>query len=220
METYLYIILYKQVIILKIVVGGNMKEIHDKIDLFNSTVFREFSQYAKKLDAKYYEKAVDIIIKCESKGNRIHISGIGKPHHIATYMASLFSSTGTPCYFLDGTEATHGSSGQVLPGDVVICISYYGNVPELMKTVKTLKRNGAFIIAITGFNDSWIAQNADIHLNCHVEREGDSLDKPPRTSMLITLYLLMGLSIYLQEKKGMTQEKYVMYHPSGELGKM
>ncbi|HML45183.1 MAG TPA: SIS domain-containing protein, partial [Clostridia bacterium] len=168
-----------------------------------------------RMTAAFYREAMHLIRTQTAAGKRLHITGIGKPHHIASYMASLFSSIGTACYLLDGTEATHGSSGQVLEGDVVICISYYGNVPELMRTVDTLKRNGAKLIALTGFEDSWIAQQADVHLNCFVEREGDPLGRPPRTSMLATLYVLMGLSLLLQEENGVTPENYVRFHPSG-----
>lgn len=197
-----------------------MGNIEQAIKCFNQAVCEEMTRYSNKLDLSYFQNAIEIICKSEKNGNRLHITGIGKPHHISSYMASLFSSTGTPCYLLDGTEATHGSSGQVVPGDVVICVSYYGNVPELIKTVKTLKKNGAKIIAVTGFNDSWIAKKADVHLNCHVEKEGDFLGRPPRISMLATLYTLMELSVILQEEKGINLEKYIKYHPSGELGKI
>jgi arabinose-5-phosphate isomerase len=134
-------------------------------------------------------------------------------------MASLFSSTGTSCYFLDGTETTHGSAGQVREGDVVIAISYYGNVAELVAAVKTLKKNGAFIIGVTGFPESEIAKMADVHLDVHVEKEGDYLNKPPRISMLVTLFMLMNLSLILQAKKGLDHEAYLKWHPSGQLGK-
>ena len=191
----------------------------DCLQEFCATMQREVIKYSKTLHSNYFSTATALINDCTTSGGRLHITGIGKPHHVANYMASLFSSVGIPCYFLDGTEAIHGSSGQVKAGDVVICISYYGNVPELIPTITTLKRNGARILSLTGFDDSWIAQAADVHLNCHVEREGDPLNKPPRTSMIITLYVLMALSLILQEQNGLDDEKYVKFHPAGQLGK-
>lgn len=171
-----------------------------------------------KLDYSYFADAVSMILESEETGGRVHVSGIGKPHHISNYIASLLSSTGTPAYFLDGTEATHGSSGQVVKGDVVILISYYGDVAELNRTLLTLKNNGARTIAITGFDQSFIAVNSDVHLNCHVSEEGDELNRAPRTSMLATLFVGMALSVVLQEIKGLTLEEYLKYHPSGKLG--
>lgn len=167
----------------------------------------------------YYDDAVEMILEAGRNGNRLHVSGIGKPHHIGGYYASLLSSIGFPAYFLDGTEAVHGSSGQVLPGDVVICISYYGNVEELIRTIKTLKRNGAKILSVTGMPQSWIALNSDVHLNAPVPAEGDYLGKPPRLSMLAAMLCLQGLSVILQRRRGLTAEEYVKWHPGGELGK-
>ena len=194
------------------------KSINESVYFFNDTVRKEIERFSKKNSFEYYKKAAELMSRAISDNKRIHITGIGKPHHVANYAASLFSSIGTPTYFLDGTEATHGSSGQVLPGDVVICISYYGDVEELNKTVALLKKNKAKIISVTGFNNSYIATAADVHLNVFVEKEGDDLNKPPRTSMLITLFSLMTLSIILQYENKVTIDKYVMWHPSGKLG--
>lgn len=190
------------------------------LHFFLDTAIHELTAIKNALNVEFYKDAVDLILEAEKNGKRIHVTGIGKPHHISGYFASLLSSTGTPSYLLNGTEATHGSSGQVLPGDVVICISYYGNVQELMPTVACLKKNGAKIISVTGFEDSWIAQQADVHLLAHVIKEGDRLNKPPRTSILAILYVLMGLSIILQNIKNITPQQYVMWHPGGQLGKL
>lgn len=187
---------------------------------FKHTALAELAKLSEKLTPDYFQPAVALIRKAWSEQKRIHVTGIGKPQHIAAYYASLLSSLEIPCYLLDGCEATHGSSGQVAPGDVVICISYYGNVPELMHTMKTLQNNGARIISVTGFNDSWIAAHADVHLNCYVAEEGDYLNKPPRTSMLSALFVLMSLSVMLQSIKMLTPERYVRYHPSGQLGQL
>ena len=55
------------------------------------------------MDREALEKAAALILKAKETRNRLHISGIGKPAHIAGYLASLMSSTGTPAYFLHGT---------------------------------------------------------------------------------------------------------------------
>lgn len=78
----------------------------------------------------------------QKRGNRVHITGIGKPGHVSEYGASLLSSTGTPTYFLHGTEAVHGSCGQLVPGDVVIAISNSGETAELKATVTAIRNNG------------------------------------------------------------------------------
>jgi len=196
-----------------------MESLETHADIFGKEASKAIADAAQRFTLSYYEEALRLLSDSEAGGGRLHITGIGKPHHVANYMASLFSSTGTPCYFLDGTEATHGSAGQVKKGDVVMAISYFGNVAELVATVNTLKRNGARIISVTGFPESEIARMGDVHLDVHVEREGDYLNKPPRISMLVSLFMLMNLSVILQARKGIDQEEYLKWHPSGQLGK-
>ena len=94
------------------------------------------------MDYPALERAAELILAAKAAGKRLHISGIGKPAHLAGYAASLFSSTGTPAYFLHGTEAVHGSCGQLVPGDVVIFISNSGETAEMMATVSAVKNNG------------------------------------------------------------------------------
>lgn len=146
------------------------------------------------------------------------MTGIGKPGHVAGYAASLFSSTGTPTYELHGTECVHGSAGQTKPGDVVIAISNSGETSELKSTVTCLKGVGVRIIALTGKAESWLAKEADVALIAGVEQEGDSMNKPPRASILAEIIELQCLSILLQNEFGLTPNQYVKWHPGGALG--
>ena len=179
----------------------------------------EVVKYIDKVDIEAVDKAADIIMEAESKGNRVHVTGIGKPGHVSGYIASLLSSTGTPTYELHGTEAVHGSSGQVLPGDVVIAISNSGETMELQATVNTLLANGAHIISCTGNDQSTLAKASEVCLKAHVDQEGDSLNKPPRASILAEIIVLQALSDVLEERKHLTLDQYVKWHPGGSLGK-
>ena len=87
--------------------------IEKQLESFGAEATKAMGIAAGRFTLDYFKDALDLLSASESQGGRLHITGIGKPHHVANYMASLFSSTGTPCYFLDGTEATHGSAGQV-----------------------------------------------------------------------------------------------------------
>lgn len=121
----------------------------DQVQKFLDIESSELDKFKKNIDIESLTKAKKLILSAEENKNRVHVTGIGKPGHVAGYVASLLSSTGTPAYELHGTEAVHGSSGQVLPGDVVIAISNSGETVELKATVETLKSNGAKIIALT-----------------------------------------------------------------------
>ena len=164
--------------------------------------------------------AAKLIWDSQEKGGRIHITGIGKPGHVAGYIASLFSSTGTPTYFLHGTEAVHGSCGQLEAGDVVICISNSGETSELKSTAIAIRNNGCKIIAVTGNPDSWLAKFADAHICASVKDEGGPLNRAPRTSILVETLMLQALSVLLQERRGITPQEYVLRHPGGALGQL
>lgn len=179
---------------------------------------QEVNSFVEGINLESVESAKQLILSAQANKNRLHVTGIGKPGHVAGYAASLLSSTGTPTYELHGTEAVHGSSGQVLPGDVVIAISNSGETKELQATVLTLKKNGAKIIAVTGNKDSWLAKNADAALIAGVKQEGDTLNKPPRASILAEIIILQALSVSLQYEKQLNLEEYVKWHPGGAIG--
>ena len=189
------------------------------IQEYLTTIEQEVEQHLHTMDIASIEKAASIIMDCEAKGGRVHVTGIGKPGHVAGYVASLLSSTGTSAYELHGTEAVHGSSGQVKKGDVVIAISNSGETLELEATIQTLKNNGARIISCTGNADSTLAKSSEVCLLAHVDEEGDALNKPPRASILAEIIILQTLSVVLQEAHSLDLKQYVKWHPGGSLGK-
>lgn len=190
------------------------------METFVSTAHEEVEKTLSVLDDEMYTEAVRIIETSEKQGNRVHITGIGKPSHVSNYLASLLSSTGTPTYYLHGTEAVHGSCGQLVKGDVVICISNSGETAELKATAMAIRNNGCKIIAVTGNANSWLAQYADAHLLAHVDNEGGPLNRAPRASILSEILVLQGLSVLLQDHRQMTPQEYVRCHPGGALGKL
>ncbi len=190
------------------------------LEKFIETQRAEVERTLSAMDEAMFEPAAQIIWEAQEKGNRIHITGIGKPAHIAGYMASLMSSTGTPAYFLHGTEAVHGSCGQLVAGDVVICISNSGETAEMKATAMAIRNNGCKLIAVTGNADSWLAKFAEAHLLAHAQNEGGPLNRAPRASILAETLVLQGLSVVLQERRAMTPQEYVMRHPGGSLGKL
>ncbi|MBO5857240.1 MAG: SIS domain-containing protein, partial [Clostridia bacterium] len=114
---------------------GLLPTLSERLDYFKTQMIHEVNETFTRIDYNQLFKAMDLILHSERNGGRVHITGIGKPGHVAAYMASLLSSTGTPTYFLHGTECVHGSAGQLVPGDVVICISNSGETVELKATI-------------------------------------------------------------------------------------
>jgi sugar/nucleoside kinase (ribokinase family)/D-arabinose 5-phosphate isomerase GutQ len=186
---------------------------------FLDTARREIDRLATQWKGPdSFEPAVRLITNAEERGGRLHVTGIGKPSHVAGYIAALLSSVGTPAYYLDATECVHGSAGQVRPGDVVIAISNSGQTKELRAAIVTLQRNQATIIGVTGNSSSWLATEADCHLLAGVESEGSPLGLEPRASILAEIYLLAALSVELQSRKRLDRHQYHRWHPGGSIG--
>ena len=190
----------------------------EQVQEFLSIAKESVDKYVAGIDFAALSAAKQLILDAEAKGNRLHVTGIGKPGHVSGYAASLFSSTGTPTYELHGTECVHGSAGQTRPGDVVIAISNSGETGELKSTVTCLKGVGVHIIALTGNPNSWLAKEAEVALIAGVDQEGDSMNKPPRASILAEIIELQCLSILLQNEFGLDPKQYVQWHPGGALG--
>ena len=191
------------------------KELKKYIDLSNNEVNKVF----ETIDYDEIIKVKDVIKQAKDCNKRVHVTGIGKPGHVASYVASLLSSIGTPTYVLNGTEAVHGSAGQVMKGDVVIAISNSGQTEELKSTIITLKNNKAIVVGVSGNANSWLAENSDYFLYAGVKQEGDRLNKPPRSSIIAEIIVLQCLSVVLQYEENITPETYVKWHPGGALGK-
>lgn len=179
---------------------------------------REVMDCLNAMDINDYIAAAELIWAAQSAGNRVHITGIGKPSHIANYMASLLSSTGTPTYFLHGTEAVHGSCGQTVSGDVIIAISNSGETAELKATILAAKNNGCKIIGVSGNAESWLAKNSEAHLLAAITEEGGPLNRAPRSSILAEMLVLQALSVILQAQRDVSPQQYVKWHPGGALG--
>lgn len=192
----------------------------DALDRYIQISTTEFNRYASSLDRKCIRQAAEMILRATDSGNRLHITGIGKPAYVAGYAASLISSTGTPAYYLHGTEAVHGSCGQLCEGDVVICISNSGETAELKATAMAIRNNGCCIISVTGNPDSWLGKYAEVCLCAAVDQEGGPLNRAPRASILAEIYVIQCLSVVLQEAVGITPAEYVKRHPGGSLGKL
>lgn len=190
----------------------------EQVQEFLNIAKESVDEYVAGIDFAALSAAKQLILAAEAKGNRLHVTGIGKPGHVSGYAASLFSSTGTPTYELHGTECVHGSAGQTRPGDVVIAISNSGETNELKATVTCLKGVGVHIIALTGNPNSWLANEAEVALIAGVKQEGDSMNKPPRASILAEIIELQCLSILLQNEFGLDPKQYVKWHPGGALG--
>lgn len=168
-----------------------------------------------RIDADF-EKAIDILCSCKG---RVIVTGMGKSGHIGRKIAATLSSTGTPSYFLHPAESTHGDSGIITREDTVIAISNSGETAELMNLLPLIERFGVKMIAMTGKKESTLGRKSDVVLDVSVEKEACPLGKAPTASTTATLAMGDAVAICLLKKRGFTEEDFLMFHPSGALGR-
>ena len=163
-----------------------------------------------------FDRAVDILYNCKG---RVIVTGMGKSGLIGRKIAATLTSTGTPSYFLHPAESTHGDSGIITRNDVVIAISNSGETQELLNLLPLIKRFGVTMIGMTGKMNSTLAHSSDVTLDISVEKEACPLNKAPTASTTATLAMGDALAVCLLEKRGFTKEDFLIFHPSGALGK-
>ncbi|HVH19160.1 MAG TPA: PfkB family carbohydrate kinase [Myxococcota bacterium] len=179
----------------------------------------ELARLRERIDAQSFDRALALVRGARACGGRVHVTGVGKPEHVAHYAASLLASTGTPATFLHATEAIHGSAGQIVAGDVVIAISNSGETQELRHTVEAARGMGASILGVTGAPRSWLAAKSDVWLDAGVAREGGGLGLAPRASVAAEILVLGALAAALERGADFSRNEYARRHPAGALGK-
>ena len=147
-----------------------------------------------------FNNAVDAILKCKS--GKVILSGVGKSGIIAKKISATFASTGTPSFFLDASNASHGDMGQISSNDILILISLSGDSNELKNIIQFTSRNKKItLIGITSKKNSLLYQNSDIKLHLPKVNEVDPANIVPTSSTIIQLSIGDALAIACMRAK-------------------
>ena len=160
-------------------------------------------------------KAAGRILKAPG---RVIVTGMGKSGHIGVKIASTFSSTGTPAYFVHPGEASHGDLGMISQGDVVLALSWSGETAELASIITYSRRFAVPLIGMTSRAESALGRSSDICLLMPQVVEDCPHGLAPTTSTLIQLALGDCLAIALLEARGFSAQDFKTFHPGGSLG--
>ena len=191
----------------------------DKIQKIAREVIRFEIEALKDLKKKInssFEKVVKLILAC--KRGKVIISGVGKSGIIARKWAATFSSTGTPSFFLDATNASHGDMGQIASNDIVILISNSGQSEELKNIINHTSRNKNIkLIGITSKKNSILYKNSDLNFVMPNIREAGPENIIPTSSTSVQLALGDAIAIACMRYKNFTKFDFKKIHPSGTL---
>ncbi|MBL8027316.1 MAG: KpsF/GutQ family sugar-phosphate isomerase [Fibrobacteres bacterium] len=163
-----------------------------------------------------FSHTLEILSKIKGK---VIATGVGKSGIIGRRMASIFSSTGTPAFFMHPVEGVHGDIGIIGKDDAIIMITHSGKSDELMNLLPHIKRHGIPVILVSRDNKSSLSSFADVVLETGVSREACPYNLVPTTSSAVASGLGDALAIALMRIKGFKQKDYKNSHPGGDLGK-
>ena len=163
-----------------------------------------------------FEKVVKTLVSC--KNGKIIISGVGKSGIIGKKWAATFSSIGTPSFFLDASNASHGDMGQITSHDIVILISHSGQSNELKNIVQFTSRNKNIkLIGVTAKKDSFLYKNSDLKILIPSVKEAGPGNIVPTSSTTAQLALGDAIAIACMKYKNFDKLDFKKFHPSGSL---
>ena len=173
----------------------------------------------KKLEAnigKSFEQIIKTIINC--KNGKIIISGVGKSGIIGKKWSATLSSTGTPSFFLDASNASHGDMGQITSNDILILISLSGQSEELKNIIQYTSRNKNIkLIGITSKKDSLLYKNSDLKFLLPSVKEAGPGNIVPTSSTTVQVALGDAIAITCMVYKKFGKLDFKKFHPSGSL---
>ena len=166
---------------------------------------------------KSFDQIIKTILNC--KNGKVIVSGVGKSGIISKKWAATFSSTGTPSFFMDASNASHGDMGQINSNDVVILISLSGSSSELENIIQYCSRNRHIkLIGITSNVKSLLYKNSDIRILIPNVKEAGPGNFVPTSSTTNQLALGDAIAITCMMAKNFGKLDFKKYHPSGSLG--
>ena len=173
----------------------------------------------KKLQSsigKSFEEITKKIVNC--KNGKIIVSGVGKSGIIAKKWSATLSSTGTPSFFLDASNASHGDMGQITSNDILILISLSGESEELKNIIQYSSRNNSIkLIGITSKKDSLLYKNADINFLLPSVKEAGPGGFVPTSSTTVQIALGDAIAIACMRYKKFGKSEFKKFHPGGSL---
>ena len=199
--------------------SGHIKMKDKKLLKIAKDVIKLESASLKKLHSSIgnsFEKIIKTIVNC--KNGKVIVSGVGKSGIIGRKWSATLSSTGTPSFFLDASNASHGDLGQVTSNDILILISLSGQSEELKNIVQYSSRNKNIkLIGITSKKDSLLYKNSDVSFLLPSVKEAGPGNFVPTSSTTVQIALGDAIAITCMQYKKFGKIDFKKFHPSGAL---
>ncbi len=166
-----------------------------------------------------FVKLVEACNECLNRNGKIVVTGVGKSGHVASKIAATLSSTGSPSIFMNPLDALHGDLGVLVPGDILLALSYSGETSELTRIILPAKRLGVKVVSFTKDENSSLAKLSDIVVTGQIKREACPFNLAPTASSTVQIAFGDALAMTLLKSRNFTKEDYGKRHPEGAIGR-
>lgn len=182
---------------------------YKSVDSDESNVFYTVHSYYQTVISRTQEiidkKQINILIDKLKSSKRVYVYGVGSSGLSSIEMKYRLQRMGIDIDSITDSHMMIMSSVLVKANDLVIGISNSGTTQEVVKALNGARKNGAFTVAITNFNDTPLTDTADLKLityNSKFIGENSFIN----TQLSIT-YLLDVISIILLEDKELSRQR-------------
>lgn len=187
-------------------------------NIINNTLQIEANELIRLSQYTNYDnviKTVKLISKC--RGN-VLITGCGTSAQIAKKIVHSLNCINIKAFYLNPSDAVHGSLGTIDSKDIVIFISKGGNTDELTCFIDNIKAKKAKTIYVGEDSNSKLGKACDIFLQVKIEKEPDQFNMLATSSSISVLGLFDAICICIIKFNNFTKNNFKINHPAGAVG--
>ncbi|MCD1025399.1 MurR/RpiR family transcriptional regulator [Enterococcus montenegrensis] len=149
---------------MKMKINSISNQFEVKQDDYFDQIYYYYNKIIDRTNKSLDKKLIYEAIKKIKTAKRIYIYGLGSSGFTAEELNLRFLKMGMTARCLTNTHLMLIGSRSLTEDDLVIAISSSGATDEIVETLDICKEQGAGIISITSFADSYISEISDISL--------------------------------------------------------
>ena len=194
----------------------NIINLKNKFNLYNNQIIKNTDKIINNISI------LSTYLK-NKKINNIYFIGVGKSSLIVKKTVSSWRSIGISVSTLNAENLYHGEFGIFKDNDLIIFVSNSGNTIELLNIAKHLDKNfNVFKVIISSNINNKLKEYCNLSLILTENKiiEADNISMVPSVSSVIFLMFFDILGIMISEENTITKNKFRIFHPGGDLGKV
>ena len=176
----------------------------------------ELRKLAGRIDCDTVQKLINWIVGHPQKN--LFFTGCGTSGTAAQKIVHTLRVVNQPAFYINPSDAVHGSIGVVGEGDMVVFVSKGGGTKELVAFLENVRAKNAYVVAVTENAGSTIAKAADLTLLVRIDCEPDDFNMLATASTLAVISVFDAVAIHVARATGFSKKDFLENHPSGAVG--